>query len=361
MARERVFSDQQIIEAANALLVEGKNINGTSLRNKIGTGRPSALMSAFKALENSGEILAPMLPDSTEQTITHQELPPEIAERLSVMLGDVEQLVHQINDHAHYTVEQRLNQAIAEANERAANAAKREAESIQEQDKAFEQLEDALEANTDLQEQLKLEHKESSRLNAALNVAQSETKAALDTVLERDDRLAEMQKQITSMQKQLNTAESDKAKAQGQVESLNKQLSETGKELKGALSNLSSSQQAKSESQVEQLGKQLEEKSEEMTALNVSLKTAEKELGSLQGQVGSLTEQIANQKAANDQLQGKFDEEKAAHIRAESRIESLNSELNKKNIALLETQASLGEVQKLSAKLEGQLMQYQEN
>ncbi len=363
MARERAFSDQQVIEAANALLVEGKNINGTSLRNKIGTGRPSALMSAFKALEDSGEILAPMLPDSTEQTITHQELPPEIAERLSVMLGDVEQLVHQINDHAHYTVEQRLNQAIAEANERAANAAKREAESIQEQDKAFEQLEDALESNADLQEQLKQEHKESSRLNAALNVAQSETKAALDTVSERDERLAEMQKQIASMQKQLNTAESDKAKAQGQVESLNKQLSETGQELKAALSDLSSSQQAqaKSESQAEQLGKQLEEKSEEMAKLNASLKTSEKELGSLQGQVGSLTEQIANQKATNDQLQGKFDEEKAAHIRAESRIESLNSELNKKNIALLETQASLGEVQKLSAKLEGQLMQYQEN
>ncbi|HDM7598188.1 TPA: hypothetical protein PZ808_003130, partial [Staphylococcus aureus] len=94
---------------------------------------------------------------------------------------------------------------------------------------------------------------------------------------------------------------------------------------------------------------------------NASLKTSEKELGSLQGQVVSLTEQIANQKATNEQLQGKFDEEKAAHIRAESRIESLSSELNKKNIALLETQASLGEAEKLSAKLEGQLMQYQEN
>ncbi|WP_446468757.1 hypothetical protein [Vibrio harveyi] len=80
------------ISAKSSINVEGKNINGTSLRNKIGTGRPSALMSAFKELEGSGQILAPMLPDSTEQAIT-QELPPEIAERLSVMLGDVEQLV----------------------------------------------------------------------------------------------------------------------------------------------------------------------------------------------------------------------------------------------------------------------------
>ncbi|MCG9625381.1 hypothetical protein L1D34_11050 [Vibrio mediterranei] len=91
------------------------------------------------------------------------------------------------------------------------------------------------------------------------------------------------------------------------------------------------------------------------------MKTSEKELGSLQGQIGSLTAQIANQKATNGQLQDKFDEEKAAHIRAESRIENLNSALNKKNEALLETQASLGEAQKLSAKLEGQLMQYKES
>ncbi|MCG9628747.1 hypothetical protein L1D34_28470 [Vibrio mediterranei] len=129
------------------------------------------------------------------------------------------------------------------------------------------------------------------------------------------------------------------------------------------LSNLSSSQQAqaKLESQMEQLSKQLEEKSKEMAELNASLKTSEKELGSLQGKVGSLTEQIANQKVANDQLQGKFDEAKAAHIRAESLIENLNLELHKKNEMLLETQVSLDTAQKLSAKLEGQLMQYQQS
>lgn len=169
MARERAFTDQQVIEAANALLVEGKNINGTSLRNKIGTGRPSALMAVFEVLDDAGEIFAPSLPGSTEQTLTQQELPQEVAEMMSVMLGDIERLVHQLNNHAHYTVEQRLNQAIAEANERVANAAKREAESIQEQDKAFEQLEDAL-----------------------------------DTVMERDERLAERQKQMKAMQQRLN-------------------------------------------------------------------------------------------------------------------------------------------------------------
>ncbi|MGX9522862.1 hypothetical protein ACWX0P_29475 [Vibrio mediterranei] len=50
---------------------------------------------------------------------------------------------------------------------------------------------------------------------------------------------------------------------------------------------------------MEQLNKRLEEKLEEMVELNASLKTSEKELGSLQGQVGSLTAQIANQKETN--------------------------------------------------------------
>ncbi|WP_234498145.1 DNA-binding protein [Vibrio maritimus] len=171
MARERAFSDQQVIEAANALLVEGKNINGTSLRNKIGTGRPSALMDVYRELEGEGQILAPTVPDTTEKALVHQELPPEVADKLSIMLADVEHLVHQINDHAHYTVEQRLNNAIAEANERAADVARREAESIQEQDKAFEQLEDALEKIADLQQRLKDAEQENSKLSADLNVA----------------------------------------------------------------------------------------------------------------------------------------------------------------------------------------------
>ncbi|PCD85296.1 hypothetical protein COR52_27470 [Vibrio mediterranei] len=49
------------------------------------TGLSSALISAFKTQEDSGGILAPMLLDSTEQTITHQELPP--AYNLSLFTG----------------------------------------------------------------------------------------------------------------------------------------------------------------------------------------------------------------------------------------------------------------------------------
>ncbi|MEF1159728.1 hypothetical protein QTO13_00315 [Vibrio parahaemolyticus] len=69
---------------------------------------------------------------------------------------------------------------------------------------------------------------------------------------------------------------------------------------------------------------------------------------------------MASQKVRHDQLQAKYDEEKAAHIRSESRIETLNTDLDKKDKALSEAIASLNEAQKVSAKLEGQLMQYQQ-
>ncbi|OCH37814.1 DNA-binding protein [Aliivibrio fischeri] len=335
MARERAFSDNQVVDAANALLVEGKNINGTSLRNKIGTGRPSALMAAYNKLKEDGDILVPSVPDLSEQTIVHQELPPEVAEMMSIMLGDVERLIHQINDHAHYTVEQRLNKAIAEANERAASAAKREAESIQEQDKAFEQLEDAFEEINELREQLATSQQEINQLNTTLNVAHSETKSALDTIDERDVRLTELQEQMKVMQQQLNQAGSDKAKAQGQVELQRTQLSEQSEELKVMSNNFSQLQktQAKSENQIE----------------------------SLTNQLASLLQQNETQKTDSKQLQSQFDEEKSAHIRSQSRIETLNEEMDKKDKTLTETLASLNEAQKVSARLEGQLLQYQQS
>jgi hypothetical protein len=63
----------QVLEAANALLMEGKNINGTSLRNKIGTGRPSALMGVYKELESEGKIFAPSVPDPSDSPVVQEQ------------------------------------------------------------------------------------------------------------------------------------------------------------------------------------------------------------------------------------------------------------------------------------------------
>lgn len=360
MARERAFKDQQVLEAANALLMEGKNVNGTSLRNKIGTGRPSALMSVYKELEAAGKILAPSLPDSSDHPVIPQELPVEVAEKLAVMLGDVEQLVHQINDHAHYIVEQRLNSAIAEANERAANAAKRESESIQEQDKAFEQLEDALEHISDLQEQIDRSQKEKSQLNAELSVAKNENKSAQDTILQQKAAL-------TDMQDKLGTAETDKAKAQGLSESLGLQLSESKKEVLGAKAELSSLQQeyAKSEERNSALNKTVSSQVAEIKQVNQDLETAKTKASKFEALNESLNETIRVQKLEWEGMNSRLQDREKLVERLEGQVElqataqeKLAIEKDELQGKLEQSNTALNQAQKQNSKLEGQLLQY---
>lgn len=107
-------------------VLQSKNINGTSLRNQIGVGRPTALMNAYEELKEKGLIETPQVDIVESNEIKHQVLPPEIADQTAIVLADIERMIHSINDHAHFTVEQRLNGAINEANVRASEAAKRE-------------------------------------------------------------------------------------------------------------------------------------------------------------------------------------------------------------------------------------------
>lgn len=176
MARERTFTEQQIIGAVTQLMIDGKNINGTSLRNHIGAGRPSALMSAYEELKEKGMIETPQL-DIVEQTeIKHQVLPPEIADQASIVLADIERMIHNINDLAHFTVEQRLNNAINEANIRASEAAKREADSLDQQNKAFEQLEDALDEIDNMTEKMEQLQQEINELRTKYELSENNRK-----------------------------------------------------------------------------------------------------------------------------------------------------------------------------------------
>ena len=364
MARKREVTEDQVLKAANDLAVEGKNINGTSLRRKLERGRPNVLMEMYNALKENGEILAPAEPDQAQQPMVQQELPPEVSEKLSVMLADIELLVRQINDHAHNIVEQRLNNAIAEANERAASAAKREAESIEEQDKAFEDLEDALESIDELNDTVSQVKAECAHVNAALDVARSETKAALDTVAERDARLAKQQQQLSEMQEALSKAESDKAQAQGKALSLEQRLAEQTDELKQLNTALAQSQKetASAEARIEALNVQVEAESKkhEMTqkALQKVEKQAELDKVAYQSHITSNTKALENEAARYEQLHNKLEAQQKEHmtetkdLRAEydKQVTALNdkhgaqvTELQNKVVELTEKSAVLAE------------------
>lgn len=361
MARERAFSEEQVQSAAEALLIEGKNINGTSLRNKVGSGRPSALMEAYQALKESGVIQMPTRPGIEDAPRQPQMLPPEVAEAMNVILADVEALLRRNYDVAHQTVEQRLNGAIAEANQCAKEAALREAESVAEQDKAFEELEDTLEKLAELQDTALRQQHDIQQLNADLSLSRSETKAALISVDERDKRLQTMEAQLSNLQQAMSKAASDQAKALGQVESLTQQLATQTTELKAVNKTNSQLEKdlVKAQSSSLSLTDKLASESNKCERLRAALQTCEQKLAAEASQYQSqLNEQAAELKALNKEIT----QQQSARVQAESYTRSLteklsHSETERKQLtrSLASTTQALNDAQQQCARLEGQL------
>jgi chromosome segregation ATPase len=223
--RPKSYSDEDVIQAANDLMVEGKAINGTSLRKKIGSGRASTLQADYNRLKEVGEISALAVVEEAPAPLVHQELPPEIDERLKVFQADFEETVQAINDHAHHVVESRLNSAIAEANERASQAAQREAESLEEQAKAFDEVEDIRDELEELKEQLKTAQQNNQTLCSDLEISRLETKAALEDVEEAKEVQGRLEESLEKYRINVQNAESRAAQAEGGAIELRQQLS----------------------------------------------------------------------------------------------------------------------------------------
>ncbi len=249
MARERSFTDQQIISAVSQLMMDGKNINGTSLRNQIGVGRPTALMSAYEELKEKGLIETPQLDIVESAEIKHQVLPPEIADRTAIVLADIEQMIHHINDHAHFTVEQRLNSAINEANIRASEAAKREADSLEQQNKAFEQLEDALDDIDELTEKMELIQQELNELKTKYELAENNRQNA-------EQANTELKYQVNVNEKLLSEFKSKNQELEQKNTQLNTQLTSAQKDIDSL--NANSITSAKTIQNLEKLNAKLE-------------------------------------------------------------------------------------------------------
>jgi chromosome segregation ATPase len=220
MANPRRFTDQQIIDAADQLLKNGKNINGTSLRTEIGGGRPDAIMSRYRELVEEGVITESgvlITTEDTNQEKTH-DLPPEIAEMQNVMLGDFAMMVERINNLAHNIVEARLNKAIETAKLQTEEAIKKQAQAEEDMKSAYEQAEDTADQLEDAEER-----------NASLK----ETNIGLTH--ERDNALTmigELKAQLTDLKAELTQTNNQLRKAQ----ETNTQLASANSALEQSLS-----------------------------------------------------------------------------------------------------------------------------
>lgn len=145
MGRHKKFAREDVINAAETLLTNGKQITASSLRGIIGCGRPENIYELYLQLNEEGVIKLPESDSSAKVKLVTHDLPPEIGERLPVFLADIEAMVHDINNYAHQIVERRLNSALSEANLRVEQADNREKEAVKQLEIAYNDLEDSAE------------------------------------------------------------------------------------------------------------------------------------------------------------------------------------------------------------------------
>ncbi|MDF9399187.1 hypothetical protein [Vibrio sp. 1180_3] len=334
MAREVTFTAEQVIQAAHKLLEAKKSVNGTSLRNIIGNGRPAKLMEMYISLQASGKIV------EFEQEVatineTH-ELPPEVAGMKATIMGDMDTLIQRINDIAHSTVEGRLNHAIAQANAAASEAAQRISEMEVLMEGAYDETEDTREELSQaLATIIKLESQ-----NKALT---SELAAANTKIDERTQRNYELQQEVNESHARNETLESkslalvsDLNVVKNSEQKLIEQLSsaqQENKELSGELT-LSKTERARSEG--------------ELNSKKKELASIEKQRNAVQDKVNALLEENSNHKSSvatlNKQvlmLEDELQESKSAIVKLNSEIKEQNQlyraetkELNKKILEL---------------------------
>ena len=336
MARDRAFSDEQVIHAANELIIENKAVNGTSLRNKVGAGRPSALLSVFNELMERGDIEAKSSAVQVELEVKSIALPPEIGELLSVVLADVEAMIHRINDQAHYVVEQRLNNAIAEANKRVSEAAKRQADVESEMELVFNQIEDMRDESNDLRE---ANQSFQSTINDQ-NLKLSEVLKDLQTSQRDNDLLNKNIEDLELKYKLLNgdlvAAEKDKSVEVGKNLTLSEELAVKEQHIQNMKISLDKANQSKSEA----LG-ELKAQTKQFDSMKVSLDKANQAKSEALGDLKAQAKQFDSMKVSLDEA-NQAKSEALGELKAQTKqFGSMKISLDKANQAKSE---ALGEL-----------------
>ncbi|MCW8349051.1 DNA-binding protein [Vibrio sp. ZSDZ65] len=265
MARDRSFTDNDIIDAVRQLNETGRNINKTSLRSVIGKGRPATLYSTYTELLEQGKIEQELSLPAEPESKTH-ELPPEISEIAAVVLSDIEAMIHRVNDAAHNIVEGRLNKAIENAKAQSIEAGERVQSIEQELEVAYNTIEDSNEA---------LEQKDNKIINLERSESslQSQVQNLNNKLLEREDRIIGLNEEVSrlgaltkTLEESLSQIRTSLAAKHASLEATEKENSELSKKVIKLEKDLSSSGKkvANVEGQLEVKEKQLVELKQEL-------------------------------------------------------------------------------------------------
>ena len=115
IGRKKSYTEQDIVEAVQVLLDNGKAINANSLCVTIGRGRPDNIYADYQKMVENGMLqLADKQQDTAlvEKSIETKPLPQKVIDKISDMKNELEVMIRLCNDEAHYTQEQRVTSEI---------------------------------------------------------------------------------------------------------------------------------------------------------------------------------------------------------------------------------------------------------
>lgn len=229
MARPTSFKESDIIRAVNKINKNPRiTINGTSLRDSVGSGRPDALFKLYTKMLDDGKITT--IEEATEisEVVEVRELPVEVQQSLDEAVNSLKNVVMHCNDIAHNTVENRLSTAIDKAKAAEILAAEDVQKAQQDLCNAYDEIEQVKDENQDetdlLNEKITKLDRGNSELTVELNSikkefgdAQKENAELLEKLESYAAKMKEADIKIELLTQERNMAHTDKAEIKEQA------------------------------------------------------------------------------------------------------------------------------------------------
>lgn len=322
MARDRKFTDEDIVDAAIALERSGKAINGTSLRNQIGMGRPDTLLAAYERLVEAGTI------SSSAQLVAAtavKAMPAEIIQMKHQIIDNIEKMFTNINAAAHEVVERQYIDWVKGAQDRAEQLEQKMLEATQQMEAAFNEAEDLSDENEKLTKQVEQLTQQLEVSQTSLTKATEENEALNQWKVEGEIKIRELDDHILDLHERLNQSqqtaavESNKAaerldllnSANVKNDTLNAQLTETTAEL------------AKLRSELNIASDHIDQKDLKLVELNDKLGSAAKMLDALEGDLKTSTALTTKHEQRAEVAEQRSHDLEQSMAKLEARIETL--------------------------------------
>lgn len=288
--RPAEFTQDQIIEAGQALIAAGRNVTGFALRQRVGGGNPNRLKQVWDEHQASQSVV-------TAEPVA--ELPVEVAEQLQVVTTALTErlaaLAVDLNDKAVKASERRVAEVVRAAGEQREQAERELADASQTVDDLELQLDHGNERIAQLEQRLAAA--QASAQAQAVEMAQvRERLAAVEqSAKQAAQREADLQSQLEDTRRAEQDAREREAQAAGALAAAEKRHTEDSEAIERLRIELRTTTDAaaKAEARAEVATAQLNQVQQDLQQARAETRAAEK----------SAAEAAGREQAAHAQIQ----------------------------------------------------------